>query len=306
MRKRIAAILIACLITFGGVGNVAADTAATSSGGGSSGNTAVAVVPGNAIDDKNVKVSKAEAKQIAIELLKKYFGLEIDEKKYQGSVQLTPDYEIENGYTWQFNWSMSNSTIFTHINMEIDASTGRLKGFNRSESYRNQEEVVVADITKEQARKPAEEFLKKINPEEFKQAKLEDYSNDIIYYARIRPNYSFNYIREVNGLRYPSNYIMVGVDGTNGNIISYRTKWDYDVSLPAVKDLIEKGKAYTIIKDRTNMDLCYMPMRNDPRPAPTPFYTLFPAFLCRFGRIPAESRRLKDSAMNRVCCRKNR
>ncbi len=262
MCKRIVAIAIVFLIAIGGAVNVAADTAASSSVGIIGVSSNIAGMAGNVIDDKNVKVSKAEAKQISIELLKKYFGLEIDEKKYQGTVQLAPNYEINNSYTWQFNWSMSNSTMYSHISMEIDASTGRLNGFNRSESYRNQEQVVVADITKEQAHKLAEEFLEKINPEEYKQTKLEDYGNDIIYSGRIRPNYSFNFIREANGLRYPSNYIMVGVDGTNGTIVSYRTNWEYDISLPAAERLIEKEKALAIYKERISMNLSYIPMRN--------------------------------------------
>ncbi|MHB1393927.1 MAG: YcdB/YcdC domain-containing protein [Clostridia bacterium] len=169
MLKRITAIVIVLLITLGGVGNVAADSTAlapVSSGGGTSNSSNTAIGSDNIMADKNLKVSKEEAKKISLELIKKYFELEIDEKKYQGTVQLTPNYEVNNSSSWHFSWNMSSNTMFAHINMKIDASTGKLIGFNRSESYRSQEQVVIADITKEQARKLAEEFLKKTNPEE--------------------------------------------------------------------------------------------------------------------------------------------
>ncbi len=265
MFKRITAIVIALLITLGGVDSVTADSTAiapVSSGGGTVSSSITVVEPGNIVDDKNLKVSKEEAKEISIELIKKYFGLEVDEKKYQVTVQLAPNYQINKGSSWQFNWNTNNSAIFMHISMEIDASTGKLIGFNRSENYRNQEQVVVADITKEQARVKAEEFLEKINPEEFKQVKFQDYGNENIYYNGIRPNYNFHFTREINGLSYPGNGIMLGINGADGSVVDYRLNWQYDIELPVAKSLLEKEKALKIFKDRMSMDLFYMPIRS--------------------------------------------
>ncbi len=265
MWKKVVATVIVFLIALGGVFNAAADSTSASSSISieASSNSANAIaVAENEVEGKNVKVAKEEAKQISLELLRKHFGFEIDEKKYQETVQLTPSYEVDKGYTWQFNWTISNSVMYTHISTDIDASTGKLVRFNRSQSYRNQEQVIVADITKDQARKQAEEFLKKINPEEFKQVKLEDYGNETMYSSMVRPNYNFNFTREINGLSYPYNYIRLGINGADGSIANYNINWQYDIKLPAVEGLLEKGKALGIFKDKFSMDLSYMPIRS--------------------------------------------
>jgi hypothetical protein len=262
MCKKVVVTVIVFLIALGGVFNIAADNTSAPSSISIEASASTTTVAGNETEGKNVKVPKEEAKQISLELLKKYFGLEIDEKKYQGVVQLTPSYEISKSFIWQFNWSMNSSSMFEHISMEIDASTGKLIGFSRSESYRNQEQIVVADITKEQARKLAEEFLKKINQEEFKQVKLEDYGNEFNYYSGARPNYNFNFTREINGLKYPYNYIALGINGSDGSIVNYHINWQYDINLPAVEGLLEKEKALGIFKDKFFMDLCYIPVRS--------------------------------------------
>ncbi|HYF81812.1 MAG TPA: YcdB/YcdC domain-containing protein [Clostridia bacterium] len=265
MWKKVVATVIVLLLALGGVFNAAADSTSVSSSISiiaPSNSASATAVAGNQVEEKNVKVTKEEAKQISLEMLRKHFGLEIDEKKYQEMVQLTPGYEIGKGYTWQLNWNMSNSDMFTHISTVIDASTGKFLGFNRSQSYRNQEQVIVADITKDQARKLTEEFLKKINPEEFKQVKLEDYGSEILYSSRVRPNYNFNFTREVNGLSYPYNYIMLGINGADGSIVNYSINWQYDLKLPALEGLVDKEKALRIFKDKFSMDLSYISARS--------------------------------------------
>lgn len=243
MRKRILALFLVFLISLGGVFSIAVESTPPS-------------------PSPNTRITKEEAKQIALDCLKKYFDIEIDEKKYQETVNLTPGYDINIGYTWQFSWNMSNNEMFTHISTDIDASTGRFVGFNRSQTYRNRQQVTIADITRDQARKLAEAAIKKINPEEFKQVKLQDYVNEIISMSRVRPRYSFIFYREINGLSYPYNYINVGINGTDGSIENYSLNWQYDLELPAPEGLLDKAKALEICKDRLSMNLSYIPVRN--------------------------------------------
>lgn len=259
MWKKTIAVGLAFIVALGGAAAVNADSTSASSIGiiGAAGN------PANPAEIKDAKITKEEAKNTSIEFLKKYFNLEIDEKKYQGSAQLIPGYDFERSYMWRFDWHMRSTTGSIHISTEINAVTGKLTGFSRNQSYSNQEQVAVADITKEQARKLADELLKKINPEEFKQVKYEDNSSYSSYLGRIRPDYNFTYIREANGLSYPGNSITVGINGTDGSVSSYHLNWKYDTKLPAADGLILKEKALEIFKDKTAMDLCYIPMRSN-------------------------------------------
>lgn len=263
MKKRLLAAAIALLLTIGNTGIVFADTAGSSpGGGGSASSSSAAIAPGSAANEINVKISKDEAKRIALEQLKKYFGIEIDEKKYQGSIQLSPYYEVENAYVWQLNWSLNNTTVYTNISMEIDSSTGKLLNFIKNESIRNQEQITVASITLEQARKVAEEFLKKICPDEYSRTKLNESNRETINLSMGRPNYSFNYIREVNGIKYSGNYLIVRINGADSSISSYQFRWDYDAGFPAAENLIDQEKALGLFKDGIEMKLNYIPVRN--------------------------------------------
>lgn len=262
MQKRFLAVVIALLFVLGSTGSIFADTSASVSVSSEAVSGNSGATDPNSAAAANVKVSKEEAKKIALEQLKKYFGIEVDEKKYQESIQLGPYYDADNAYTWHMNWSLNSTTNYIHINAEIDSSTGKLLSFSRNESYRNQEQVTVASITMEQARKLADEFVQKINPDEYRQAKLNDDSNKVINYYMARPNYSFEYLREVNGLRYSSNYVIVRINGADGSIASYQLRWDYDASFPVPEKLIGREKALKLYRDRVEMDLCYIPVRS--------------------------------------------
>ncbi|HYE83016.1 MAG TPA: YcdB/YcdC domain-containing protein [Clostridia bacterium] len=267
MGKRVLTIVIVFLFTLAQTVSLAADAASVitiSETASSSSN--IAAGP----DNPDVKVSKEEAKKIALNLLKKHFGLEVDEKKYRETAQLNPYYENKTLYSWSFSWSFSNNAMYTHFSVEIDASTGKLLSFNRSESYRNQEQVTVATITMEHARKLADEFLNNICPDEYKQVELEDDYRQSVNYSMVRPRYNFNYIRKANGLRCPGSYMTVGVNGANGSISSYHSRWDYDAVFPAVGSLIEKEKALEIYKKETDMKLYYIPVRNRLAPYTVP------------------------------------
>ncbi|HYF75479.1 MAG TPA: YcdB/YcdC domain-containing protein [Candidatus Nitrosocosmicus sp.] len=263
MWKRVLTSAIAILFAIGSTGSVFADsTGSTSGNSGSAASGSTTIASGNAVNDKDVKISKDEAKRIALEQLKKYFGVDVDAKKYQESVQLSPYYEAENAYVWQLNWSSNSSTGYVHVNMEIDSSTGKLLSFSKSESIRNQQQLSVASITMEQARKLADEFLGKISPEDYSQAKLSEDNREIINPGMARPYYSFSYTREANGITYPENYLAVRLNGMDGSITSYHSRWDYDVSFPVAGKLIDSQKALSLFKTRIEMELNYIPVRN--------------------------------------------
>ncbi|MGE5633580.1 MAG: YcdB/YcdC domain-containing protein [Caulobacteraceae bacterium] len=262
--KRILAVGIAVLIAIGTICPVFAGAPGTNTGGGTA-STVGYIGQGNrdesSLIEKSVKVTKEEAKKTAVEALEKYFGLELDEKRYQMTIQLQPQMELEEKYVWSLNWNSSNIDSSVFIYVEIDAMSGKLLSFRKSEGYRNQEQLAIAAVTKEQAQKTAEEYAAKINPEEFKQTKLPDYQNDG-YYGMSRPQYRFSFIREINGIKYGRNFIVVSINGVTGTVMSYELRWDYDDVFPKPAKLISREAAVEKYRSGWQMELSYIPYRN--------------------------------------------
>ncbi len=218
--------------------------------------------------EQNAKISKEEAKKAATDAVKKFFGLEIDDKKYQTNIQLMPRMDFRRSYSWEVSWSLFDGRTSSHISAGIDAATGKLTRFYKSESYSSRDQVAVALLSKEQAQGFAETFLAKTNPEQFKQTKLLDMNS--AYYVKTRPDYSFRYIREINGIRYDNNYINVSINGVDGSIRSYDYNWEEDINFPSAEGVISKEKAMQILKDSLDMKLRYSSVRSKIRPSTEP------------------------------------
>lgn len=218
---------------------------------------------GETLDEGNVKISKDEAKQIAKQMLKNFFSMEMDEKKFETRIELRQDYDIERTYVWGISWHMYDDEKNINIDVTIDANSGKIKSFSKHEYNHQRQESLVAVVTKEQARETAENFIKRISPEEFKQVKFMDLNYMKYSYGGYgSKNYQFRYIREVNGIPFDQNYIMVEVDGTTGKILSYRYNWDDVTDFPSPEAAIDREKAYGFFKQHANMTLQYVAYRN--------------------------------------------
>ncbi|WFD09278.1 YcdB/YcdC domain-containing protein [Tepidibacter hydrothermalis] len=201
----------------------------------------------NSYADSNI--SKDEAKQIAVKFIKENFNIQIDDEKFETKIR-TIDNKYNEKSMWDINW-YSEKDI--DIDVRVDANSGKViwvDKYNHSDKSAR-----IAKITKKEAKKIAEDFLKKINPNEFKEIRfLDTYEYD--YKDPVR-NYDFTYLRRINGIDYINNEISVEVDGTTGNINSYRKDWEENLNLPEYKDIIESNKAKEILKKDTNMTIVY-------------------------------------------------
>ena len=115
--------------------------------------------------------------------------------------------------------SYEKTKDYKYLSATFDGKTGKL--LNMYSSGSNYEEVELTDSQKNFARKKAEEFIKKVAPDEFLQCKLQDensYSN----------TYSVGYDRYVNDIRYINDGIDVSVNAKTGKVTSYRLDFEED------------------------------------------------------------------------------
>lgn len=221
--------------------------------------TAKSVVS-NSIDEKKAKISRDDARTKAITVLKDYFGIVIDEKKFQTTAELRPDYGMKPSYVWEIRWYMYNSDGGIDIDVSIDATTGKITGVRNYEYKNGNNGNLIPTITQEEARDIAENFIKKINPEEFRQVKYID--NQVPYYYDYRnPNYNFTYRRVINGVEFEGNMISIEVNGITKKVTSYYIRWD-DIQFPSAEKVIDSKTAEEIFRKTIKMNLTYIPYRD--------------------------------------------
>ncbi|WP_099190130.1 YcdB/YcdC domain-containing protein [Tepidibacter mesophilus] len=215
--------------------------------------TVFLVLGGSILSFADSKVSKEEAKKTAENALKNYLGIELDDK-FESRIEFRNE-RYEDRSVWNIDWNKSEGDIHINIDAEIDSSNGKIVELRYHNWNRNDDNIVIPTMTKEEAKKIADDFLRKINPVESTKVKL----NDDNYWAeRFRgEEYSFNYVRQENGVGFNQDNIQIGVNGITGKIESYRFDWDYNVKFDDNKEVIDKDKAKQILKDNTDMKLVY-------------------------------------------------
>jgi hypothetical protein len=222
------------------------------------------VASSTTVDEKKVKITKEEARQIGLKALKDYFETEIDDKKFESRFELRPDYEANNSYIWEINWSMYNGSVNMQLGASINANTGKIMALRKYEYPSGPQKPQVAKFTYEQAKKISENFITKINPDALKNAQLMEDPYAPYYGGSIPQDYNFRYTRLVNGIQYETNNINLSVSSVTGKVTSFYSRWDETLNLPSSSGTIDKDKALEIFKKEITMKLSYMAYR-DPR-----------------------------------------
>lgn len=189
----------------------------------------------------------------AIEIAKEYFTL--PEKDFRFDSNYNED--VTGIKTWSLNWnSKENARVPFNYGVSVDAGTGDITYYS---SYSNYNETTkLPKYTKKEAYDKALEFIKKIQPVNYESTML--YENkwngylDSYYYSS---SYNFNFIRYIDGVPYPENYINVSFDKNTLEIINYNYIWDHE-SIDVIKAKIDLEKAKSIFASKLGLQLTYV------------------------------------------------
>ena len=154
----------------------------------------------------------------------------------------------------KFDWYLQ----FENYGVTIDAANGELVSFF---FFGQREERRTGTVTAESAEKTAREFITRVASAKFAQTVLDESRNN----NRVRPlsadantmPYSFTFVREVNGLQFPYNYISVSVDALTGRITQYELKWSDNAKFPELTDTISEEEVFTIFAKEIGFGLLY-------------------------------------------------
>lgn len=208
----------------------------------------------NELEKNNNYISKADAEQAVLQHIK------LDENMKLERANLYPGYNKMNA-AWSLEWRYTDveSKAYKYIYAQVDAVTKELRSFNSSNSNEKLTKDMTA-MTKEQAKKLAEEFLNKIQPEKFKKTQYRE-TTDLYGGFGIMPpyqnGYSFNYIRVENGIPFPSNSLNITVNEYTGEVTNYNYNW-MNITLPAPSKVISLEKAYEILFSKVKFEMQYL------------------------------------------------
>lgn len=153
------------------------------------------------------------------------------------NVQMVTDWQSPEIRFWSLYWSDEKAKPgqLSSLSAQVNAFTGELLSFYCY--YQDQGSPQTGSIDREAARKLAEDLLRRLQPQRFKEVELDQnfrsWPVPFLEKGQNPPSQQFSYRRLVNGVPFPANGITVTVDTVNRRITSYHLNWkDYQFPSP--------------------------------------------------------------------------
>lgn len=167
--------------------------------------------------------------------------------------------EYDNGRkVWELSWSKTQAP-YGSLNASIDAKTGNILSINLYKGYDpNRKTSPIPKYSEEEARQIAENFAKKLQPEEFAKTRLSEDTTPIypLTGSVYRDSYYFNFVRTEKGIPVEGNGINIRVDAHTGDIENYSFIWSWE-PLPSPEKIISLEDAQQVFKDEIGLKLIY-------------------------------------------------
>ena len=160
------------------------------------------------------------------------------------AANLNLDWHNPRKRIWSFDWNPGDTTTeettVRYLNARVDARTGELLGLNVA--YQNPGKAESA-LDRAAARRIAEDFLKKVQPQRFAAVSLDEQTNisGKPVPAKGEIQY-FSYHRIANGIDFPGNGMSVSVDPVAGKVTNYDLNWP-EIDLPGTDGILTQAAA---------------------------------------------------------------
>ncbi|OPY58883.1 MAG: Endo-1,4-beta-xylanase A precursor [Pelotomaculum sp. PtaU1.Bin065] len=163
------------------------------------------------------------------------------------SSRLEQEYLFKDKKSWHFFWHAGEDANRKGIDVSIDAVSGELVVFSRYDNKYDYSKAPDVKLSEEAARKVAEDFIKKSRPDKWEQIVFASSMPELgpVLSSEAKPlprSYTFNWVRQVNSVKFPDNGFYLSIDSTTGEITSYRMNW-WDVDFPDPQGVIGQEAA---------------------------------------------------------------
>ncbi|ADL08617.1 YcdB/YcdC domain-containing protein [Thermosediminibacter oceani] len=203
--------------------------------------------PASTFAGENPKFSQEQA----VELVKKFFDTSIYDK-------FSIDYsETSEGRMWNLNWSTSKEP-YKRLYVTVDADRGYIKHLSNYSGEDTRKGTLLPKISEEDAKKIAQGFATKLQPEEFAMT---------VYRRQVAPpvrplidvhtrQYHLYFERVYEGIPVIDNGFNITVDAFTGEVTNYSFQWTFE-ALPSPKKILPKEDAEKVFLEKSGLTLMY-------------------------------------------------
>lgn len=197
-----------------------------------------------AVEEAKNLLSRDKALEMAVSLIKVPADFKLS------SSRLEQDYMFNDKKSWHFNWQAGDNSNQRWMDVSVDAASGELVLFSLDRIYGSmleQLEEPEVKYNEDDARKLAEEFIKKVQPGKFRQVTFQSCRPEQgpLLGSASEPKpcaYNLSYIRVENGIKFPDNGIYVTVNSTTGEITRFNIPW-WNVDFPDSAGVMDQAAA---------------------------------------------------------------
>ncbi len=194
--------------------------------------------------------------QSAIKIAKTYFDVPASFTNFSFNYNTYDDHQ-----DWNLSWSMPQINGESgSMNITINASDGNIESMNYWSQSQNQPKYVLPKISRNQARKIAEDFLNRIDANKVKEL-IHLNNSDQIVPLNLPQSYVFEWERVVNGIPFLNDGIQISVDDQTGRIIGYQMNWT-DQNFPYPSDVLNPQQAKSAFLSDNLLTLEYYPLQS--------------------------------------------
>lgn len=187
-------------------------------------------------------VEPAVTQEEAVKIARSVFPEMLEGKDLRVELE---DYMGAGQRAWRVSWHSRDpyrAGRMEHVSVTLDPQTGELLNAD----FRVETRDPGSDtnlIGREEARKKAEDFARKMRPEEFARTRLDEKQLYGYYEPRgtMKQAHSFNWLRFENGVAVEGDGFTVGVDALSGQIQHYSFRWRRGAEFPAPGEVLEAG-----------------------------------------------------------------
>lgn len=205
------------------------------------------VIPSSAYARAEQKIKLSDA----IEASKKILDINTDNYNFNYNYN-----ENRDGLsTWDLSWT-SKKNNGGSINASVNSETGDIMSYNSWEPNTNQTQTKIPKYSKDKAYDAAMAFIKKVAPTKANQVVLRDAQNRVYDMPIYSDGYSFNFIRQVNGLDFQDNGVTITVDKNTLKVKNFNMNWDNGTFTDPAK-AISLDEAKKVFSSKLGIELSY-------------------------------------------------
>ncbi|HSL93419.1 MAG TPA: YcdB/YcdC domain-containing protein [Bacillota bacterium] len=183
----------------------------------------------------------------AIQLAKSFFP-ETDEFTSFYSTVENYDGRLIYSLYWQGKDGTKEDS-YDYLTVRVDGINNLIIGYSRDRAEQGGQYAPIPVLTEAEVKAKAEEFLRKLVPEQFGTMSLDQVQKPSIVVGKRSwsHGYGFTYIQYVNGIAFRSNNINVRVNADTGEVVSYNMNWQvFDFLAPeGIIGMEEAGRIFT-------------------------------------------------------------